>query len=133
MSYEEECKITREVICNFLETYRFFTFDNLCETIINKGGIFRTSPGVTLREYLTELEQIGYAIYIPKIDSYIGNPFFRLTVVPYAVGKPLVHENLKAKFIELTGVGTMQELKKVFRVHEFPFMITKHHIDGYLR
>lgn len=50
----KEHEITVKTINELIDTFRFFNYDHLIDLIDQRGGTYRTSVGVTIREYLEE-------------------------------------------------------------------------------
>ena len=65
-----EHKIALTVINKYIEEGNRFTYDELTKEIILKGGILRTSIGVTIRMYLDRLQSVGLLVYDPSICKF---------------------------------------------------------------
>jgi len=65
--------ITKKIISSYIIRKKSFTLESISKEIIDKGGLLRISPGLTVKECLEELTDNKILIYnIPK-QSYKTN------------------------------------------------------------
>lgn len=67
----KECLIAKGTIHGFLKQKKFFKISELHNLIIERGGILRTSLGVTIKDYLFDLEDRKIIKFSIKNDSYL--------------------------------------------------------------
>lgn len=63
-------EIAKEVIYAFIDEQKPFTFEEIQDAIINKGGVLRIAPGITIGEYLKNLEEREILFYNTFIDKF---------------------------------------------------------------
>lgn len=69
-------EIAKKTIDDYLNKGKPFTYNELCDNIINKGGVLRVYSMMTVREYLKELiddKIIFYNVYNETYDFPIKN------------------------------------------------------------
>ena len=70
MNNEPEHQIALRVINSHIDSGKKFTYEQVREDILNRGGILRISIGVTIRMYLKNLDEIGLLTFDPKEGEY---------------------------------------------------------------
>jgi hypothetical protein len=66
----KEFKKALEVVEQKIRENKDFSFDELQNDIINKGGVLRVSPGHTVGEYISELEEEGILSFNKKTKRF---------------------------------------------------------------
>lgn len=66
-------KIAQDTFHEFLARGHDFSYKEISAEVIRRGGINRYTHGMTLGERLTELEEKGDLMYIPRRDIFIVN------------------------------------------------------------
>jgi len=66
----KEHSIALKVIKEKIKNNESFSFDELQNTIIEKGGILRISPGYSVGEYIMELEDDGIIEFDPDSKKF---------------------------------------------------------------
>jgi len=62
--------IARGIVQAYIHQKPTFKYEEVQSTIIRKGGILRVSTGVTVADYLHDLEKEGKIKYIPSEDLF---------------------------------------------------------------
>jgi len=70
MNNEPEHQIALRVINSHIDSGKKFTYDQVKDEILKKGGILRISFGVTIRMYLKNLDEIGLLTFDPNVGKY---------------------------------------------------------------
>lgn len=63
-------QIAKQTINERIMKNQAFSYTEITQSIIGKGGILRTSVGTTVGEYLERLEEIGVIRFSPRRDMF---------------------------------------------------------------
>ena len=66
----QEHSTALEVVKSKLREKQDFSFEELQNDILNKGGVLRIAPGFTVGEYVTELEEDGFIEFDPAKGQF---------------------------------------------------------------
>ncbi len=66
----KQFEIARNIVESFINKHESFSFNDVKNLIIEKGGVLRISPDVTVSEFLTNLEEREIIYYNSYIDQY---------------------------------------------------------------
>ena len=66
-------KIAYNTISRFLEKKKTFTLDEIKEAIKKDGGIMRIAPGISISDFLSQLEDYGKLQYHRDTNKYSVN------------------------------------------------------------
>ena len=51
--------VAKRVVDEKIKSGSYFNYKNLCDEIVDEGGILRVSPGTTIGQYLMFNEELG--------------------------------------------------------------------------
>lgn len=94
--------IAKQVIKDYLEAGKDFTYANVCWSIRRQGGIMRTNLGETVNDYLIRLEEKRVIKYFPKRD------FFQVCSVSDSAKETAVAEFDSIYYQHMIARGTVQ-------------------------
>lgn len=64
-------KIAKEITCNYVLHKKNFTLEELNKEILDKGGLLRINPGITIKETLGSFVDMGILKYDLNNYQYI--------------------------------------------------------------
>jgi len=65
--------IAKQIIDEKIKSQRPFSYKEINGLILEKGGILRISTGITIGNYLTQLEDFGIIKFNPKKSRFTVN------------------------------------------------------------
>ncbi|MGV8151129.1 MAG: hypothetical protein ACP5NV_05355 [Candidatus Woesearchaeota archaeon] len=71
----KEFDICRSTVASYIVSGKDFTYDELMEEILKKGGVFRISNTLSLDDYMNHFVQIEIIKYSPAERTYFGSAF----------------------------------------------------------
>ncbi len=61
--------IAKETVNEFVVNRKLFSFDEIQTKIINKGGVLRIAPSITIGDYIKNLEERRILFYNTFVDK----------------------------------------------------------------
>lgn len=119
----KEHDIAMQTINEHLDSYHWFTYDELTDKIILNGGILRTSICVTIRDYLEKIMAVGILLHKPGSDSYIMNPLWLTYHKKPKENEEILNESLKKFLKEKIGAENEEQLREIYGerlIEDFP-------------
>jgi hypothetical protein len=114
---------TMRTINEHLDSYHWFTYNELTDKILENGGILRTSICVTIRDYLETVMAVGALLRKPGSDSYIMNPLWLTYHHESKKFEEILNDSLKEFLKEKIGAKNEDQLREIFGedlINEYP-------------
>lgn len=118
MKTQNDYEIALQVVNTKINSFRRFSYVELCETITKSGGILRVAIGVNIRDYLNELREEKLLFYFYETDEYLTNPialvnYLYITPNNTKLAKKLLNINSELEAINIFGKYISTELLKL--------------------